>query len=169
MAEQIWPLLAKAPPKIPSATTAGSASSRMMAGSLPPSSRVTRFRSGAAAAATFFPVAMDPVKLIFRGTGWLVIQAPRSSPPLTTFRTPGGRTDRRSSPVLRVDSGVNGDGFRTMVLPASRAGAIFQKARFTGKFHGVMAATTPRGRWTTSTKASSSSWRIWRGISRSAK
>ena len=116
-----------------------------MAGSLPPSSRVTRLRSGAADAATFFPVSIDPVKLIFRGTGWLVIQAPSSSPPLTTFNTPGGRTSRSSSPTLRVDRGVKGDGLRTMVLPASSAGAIFQKARVRGKFHGVIAATTPSG------------------------
>src|SRR5438270_12496435 len=114
-----------------------------MAGSLPPSSSVVRLRSGAAAAATFLPVATDPVKLPLRGTGCDVIHAPRSSPPLTTLNTPGGKTSRRSSPTFSVDSGVNGDGLSTMVLPASRAGAIFQDASVTGKFHGVMAATTP--------------------------
>ena len=48
-------------------------------------------------------------------------------------------------------SGVYGDGFRTSVLPARSAGAIFQKASVSGKFHGVMAATTPRGRRASST------------------
>ena len=48
---------------------AGSASSSTMAGSLPPSSRVTRLRSGAADRATFLPVSTEPVKLILRGHG----------------------------------------------------------------------------------------------------
>ena len=39
---------------------AGSASSRTMAGSLPPSSSVTRLRSGAADMATFLPVSTEP-------------------------------------------------------------------------------------------------------------
>ena len=169
MAEHTCPLLLKAPAKIALATVAGSASSRTMAGSLPPNSNVTRLRSGAADMATFLPVSIEPVKLILRGTGWLVIQAPSSSPPLTTLSTPGGRTSRSNSPTLRVVSGVNGDGLRTMVLPARSAGAIFQKARVSGKFHGVMAATTPRGRRATSTNASASSWMIWGGVSRLAK
>src|SRR5436309_12559273 len=109
-----------------------------MAGSLPPSSRVVRLRSGAAAAATFLPVATEPVKLILRGTGCDVIHPPSASPPLTTLNTPGGNTSRSSSPTISVLRGVNGEGFRTMVLPASRAGAIFHDARVTGKFHGVM-------------------------------
>ena len=53
-------------------------------------------RSGAAEAATNFPVSMDPVKLILRGTGWPVMRAPSPSPPLTTFNTPGGSTSRNS-------------------------------------------------------------------------
>src|SRR5207244_7960373 len=108
-------------------------------------------------------VATEPVKLILRGTGWEVIQEPRSSPPDTTFRTPGGKTSRRSSPIFRVVRGVNGDGFSTRVLPAISAGAIFQLARVIGKFHGVMAATTPSGLRTTSTRAESSSWITSRG------
>jgi hypothetical protein len=124
---------------------AGSTSSRMMAGSFPPSSRVTRLRSGAAAAATCLPVATEPVKLILQGTGCEVIHLPSSSPPLITLSTPGGNTWESSSPIFRVVNGVYGDGLRIMVLPASSAGAIFQEARTSGKFHGVMAATTPRG------------------------
>ncbi len=169
MAEHTWPLLLKAPAKMALPTVAGSASSSTMAGSLPPSSRVTRLRSGAAEMATFLPVSMEPVKLTFRGTGCPVIHAPSWSPPLTTLSTPAGSTSRSSSTVLRVARGVKGEGFRTMVLPASRAGAIFQKARVRGKFHGVMAATTPTGLRTTSTRASASSWMTWGGVSRLAK
>jgi hypothetical protein len=63
------------------------------------------------------------------GTGWLVIHAPRSSPPLTTLTTPGGITSAGSSTTLSVESGVKGEGLSTRVLPASRAGAIFQKGQ----------------------------------------
>ena len=130
---------------------------------------MTRLRSGAAAAATFLPVATEPVKLIFRGTGCEVIQPPSSSPPLTTLSTPGGSTSRRTSPSRSVASGVNGDGLSTTVLPASSAGAIFQAASDSGKFHGVIAATTPTGRRTTSANTRSSSWMTSRGRSSLAK
>ncbi len=106
MAEHTCPLLLNAPAKMAEATMAGSASSRTMAGSLPPSSRVTRLRSGAADMATFLPVSTEPVKLILRGTGCDVIHAPSSSPPLTMLTTPGGKTSRSSSPTLSVDRGV---------------------------------------------------------------
>ncbi len=132
MAEQTCPLFMNAPAKMALPTTAGSASSSTMAGSLPPSSRVTRLRSGAADIATFLPVSIEPVKLTLRGIGCEVIHAPSSSPPLTAFTTPGGTTSRRSSTAFRVDSGVNGEGLTTSVLPASNAGAIFQNARVSG-------------------------------------
>jgi hypothetical protein len=168
IAEHTWPLFWNAPQNSFSTTVSTSTSSSTMAGSFPPSSRVVRLRSGAAAAATFLPVATEPVKLILRGTGCDVIDAPSGSLPLITLSTPGGRTSRRTSPTFRVARGVKGEGLSTMVFPASRAGAIFHEASTSGKFHGVMPATTPSGRWTTSTKAASSSWMTWRGISSSA-
>ncbi len=36
-------------------------------------------------------------------------------------------------------------GLKTTVLPATRAGMIFHVGMASGKFHGVMAATTPMG------------------------
>ena len=93
---------------------------------------MTRFRSGAAAAATSLPVATDPVNEILRTNGCDVIQVPSASPPETTLSTPAGSTSRRISPSRNVASGVNGDGFNTIVLPASSAGAIFQTASDTG-------------------------------------
>ena len=41
--------------------------------------------------------------------------------------------------------GVSLAGLRTTVFPATSAGAIFQTGMATGKFQGVMAATTPTG------------------------
>jgi hypothetical protein len=110
---------------------------------------LNRFRSGAAAAAISFPVSADPVKLILRTAGCRVIHAPSSSPPLTTFSTPAGSTWFSTSLSARDDSGVKGDGFSTTVLPARSAGPSFQPASRSGKFQGVMAATTPSGRRST--------------------
>ena len=44
-----------------------------------------------------------------------------------------------------ADSGVVDAGFRTTVLPAARAGAIFQASISSGKFHGMIWAATPSG------------------------
>ena len=48
-------------------------------------------------------------------------------------------------PISNVVSGVVGAGFTTIVLPAARPGATLNINRLTGKFHGVIAASTPRG------------------------
>ena len=139
-----------------------------MAASLPPSSSVTRLRSAADEIATFLPALTEPVNVTLRGVGCAVIAAPRSSPPVTTLSTPGGSTSLASSPSRSVANGVKGDGLSTIVLPARSAGAIFHIARPRGKFHGVIAATTPSGRWATSINARSSSCTTSRGIIRSA-
>jgi len=77
--------------------------------------------------------------------GWLVIHRPSSSPPDSTLSTPGGKTACHSSMSLSVHNGVNGDGLTIITLPAISAGAIFHTANKIGKFHGVMAPTTPSG------------------------
>ena len=52
-----------------------------------------------------------------------------------------------------VDRGVVLAGLATTVFPTARAGAILFASRVSGKFHGMMAPTTPSGRRTTSPKA----------------
>ena len=42
-------------------------------------------------------------------------------------------------------SGVSSAGFSTTVLPAASAGATFHDAIVSGKFQGVISATTPSG------------------------
>ena len=44
-----------------------------------------------------------------------------------------------------ASSGACSSGLSTTVLPAARAGAIFQTITSNGMFHGTMAATTPSG------------------------
>ena len=66
---------------------------------------------------------------------------------VTTLTTPGGMSV--SSSMIRASAspanGVSGDGLRTIVLPAASAARSFITFSVCGKFHGVMAATTPSG------------------------
>ncbi|MNR58026.1 hypothetical protein D3C85_1789240 [compost metagenome] len=47
----------------------------------------------------------------------------------------------------KTDSGVKRAGLSTTQLPAASAGAIFQLAISSGKFHGMICPTTPSGSW----------------------
>ena len=47
------------------------------------------------------------------------------------------------SASTRIDSEVVSAGLMTTVLPAARAGAIFQAAISSGKFHGMTCPATP--------------------------
>ncbi len=49
------------------------------------------------------------------------------------------------SAMNNTDSGASSAAFRTMVLPAQIAGAIFIADRIAGAFHGTIAPTTPIG------------------------
>ena len=46
---------------------------------------------------------------------------------------------------MMAEKGACSDGFRTMVLPVARAGAILQVVWFIGQFHGVIMPQTPTG------------------------
>ena len=75
---------------------------------------------------------------------------PVSSSPGRAWKTPGGAPASANSSAISSApvSGVSGAGFRTTVLPSASAGATTRKPSTTGKFHGVIAATTPTGtRW----------------------
>ena len=54
-----------------------------------------------------------------------------------------------SSAIAKADSGVWAAGFTTNVQPAAKAGATLRAIIAFGKFHGVMAATTPTGCFST--------------------
>ena len=60
--------------------------------------------------------------------------------------TPGGTpaSAARATSASEV-SGVSSAGLQTTVHPAASAGAILRAIIAAGKFHGVMAATTPTG------------------------
>jgi hypothetical protein len=70
--------------------------------------------------------------------GWLTSVEPTSPAPVITLTTPGGRSaSAMISASTSTDSGVVSAGLITTVFPAARAGAIFQAAISSGKFHGI--------------------------------
>ena len=67
----------------------------------------------------------------------------------------GTPASTRTSPSSRAVSGVSDAGLRITGLPQARAGASFQQAISSGKFHGTIRPTGPTGsRRTTSSPAS---------------
>ncbi len=93
------------------------------------------------------PTAVEPVNVSLRTSGLAVSSPPIAcAGPITTFNTPGGIPARSASAAMAsADSGVSGAGLITMVQPAASAGAALRAIMALGKFHGVMAATTPTG------------------------
>ena len=62
------------------------------------------------------------------------------------LQTPAGKPASMSnSPIITVDVGVISDGLMTTGQPAASAGAHLRVIIATGKFQGVIAATTPTG------------------------
>ena len=125
-----------------------SADASTIAGALPPSSRFTRVRVGAAFSMIRLPTDTDPVMEIIPTSGWVLRVSPTTRPrPLTRLNTPAGTPASSTSFAnSRALTGVSDDGLITMVLPVSNAGAILRAMRKNGKFHGKMPPTTPMGR-----------------------
>ena len=99
-------------------------------------------------AASRRPTASEPVNETWRTAGAAVKTSPiGSGSPHTRLSTPGGKpAASKHSNSSAADSGVCSAGLRTTVLPAATAGASLRQIIELGKFHGVMQATTPRGR-----------------------
>ena len=86
-----------------------------------------------AAAATFLPEATDPVIETNRTRGWLDdARADRIAVAGHDVDHARGKMSAAISASRSVVSGVISDGFRTTVLPAARAGAIFHDAIISG-------------------------------------
>ena len=93
------------------------------------------------------PTSVDPVKVSLRTTGLAHSSAPmvRESP-VTMLRTPLGTPARSASSArASAENGVCPAGFNTKVHPTARPGATLRVIIALGKFHGVIAATTPIG------------------------
>src|SRR5690606_16719110 len=93
------------------------------------------------------PTSVEPVKVSFRTTGFSHSSAPISAaPPVTILTAPlGNPTASHNAPQASPENGVWLAGLATIVQPAASAGAILRASIEDGKFHGVIAATTPTG------------------------
>ena len=114
---------------------------------MPPSSSVTFFTVSAQSRMICLPTSVDPVKVILSTPGCFTSAAPTLDPgPGRMLSTPGGRpASSASSPMRTAVRGVSCAGLSTTQLPAASAGAAFQPTMIIGKFHGMMAPTTPSG------------------------
>ncbi|VWB90748.1 hypothetical protein BLA6993_04328 [Burkholderia lata] len=118
-----------------------------MNGALPPSSSDSFFSVSADCFASSLPTRVEPVNDSLRTTDELVSVSPiATASPDTTLNTPAGTPARSASTAsANADSGVSSDGFSTIVQPAASAGPALRVIIASGKFHGVIAATTPTG------------------------
>jgi hypothetical protein len=75
------------------------------------------------------------------------IASPAIAPlPGRMLSAPGGRpASRANSPMRIAVSGVSSAGFTITALPQASAGAAFHPTMIIGKFHGMIAPTTPSG------------------------
>ena len=131
----------------PLAATLGSTSSSTITGDLPPSSSETRAMLSMAALPISLPTAVEPVKAILSTPGCAASAAPAVGPvPVITFSAPLGNPASSAHSARRsAVSGVSSAGFNTMLQPVASAGPTFHTVIISGKFHGMMAPTTPTG------------------------
>ncbi len=126
------------PLTMPSTAWSSGASSKTTLAALPPSSRVSFLPVPATARWISLPTSVEPVNAILSTPGCATRACPVAPSPVRMFTVPGGRpacwmTSASSSAV----SGVVSAGLSTQVLPAASAGASFQAAISSGKFHGM--------------------------------
>ena len=121
---------------------------------LPPSSRNTRFSVSAPRAMMRLPTAVEPVNEIMSTRGSPVSTSPTAagSPDVTTLNTPGGMSVSSATilPIARRRvTACRARASGPPCYPAASAGASFERLSMNGKFHGVIAPTTPIGSRTT--------------------
>ena len=94
-----------------------------------------------------FPICVEPVNETLRTAGCEVKTAPISRAlPVTTLITPFGiPACSANATKAKADNGVSDAGLIMTVQPAAKAGPTLRVIMALGKFHGVMAATTPTG------------------------
>ncbi|MNE91563.1 hypothetical protein D3C80_1891930 [compost metagenome] len=92
-----------------------------------------RFTLSAVLAMMLAPVAIEPVSDTMRTFGWVTSGVPTLGPrPKRIFSTPAGNSSAASCARRRAVRGVCSEGLSTTVLPAARAGAIFQATIISG-------------------------------------
>src|SRR5690606_12430566 len=143
----VWPAFLNLDAMAPATARSRSASSNTMKGALPPSSIDTFFMVPAHCSISCLPTLVDPVNDSLRTMGLPVSSPPTTSDlPVTTLSTPAGMpASAASSASASAEYGGAVAGLRTLVHPAASAAPALRVIMALGKFHGVMAATTPTG------------------------
>ena len=145
-AMQLWPLFWLRARAAIFAAASRSASARTTNGSEPPSSSTCFLRLLPARLATRSPTSLEPVRVIAATRGSPIsgsIEAPGTS---SARNTPSGRPAcLTASSMPSAERGTFEACFRTAVLPAISAGARKRITCQNGKFHGMIASTTPSG------------------------
>ena len=126
-----------------------------MKGALPPSSSDSFLSVPAEARARCLPTGVEPVKVILRtrasSSHTSTTSGVRSREAVTRLMVPAGKpASSASATSAAAVSGVSSAGFATTVQPAASAGASLRAIMASGKFQGVIAATTPTGSFTAS-------------------
>ena len=103
-----------------------------MKASLPPISRFIRAIRSVQAAATFLPVATEPVKATQSTLGVGGDRGADVAGAGEQVDHAGAAGARRASASIRVESGVSSEGLQTTQLPAASAGATFQASSSSG-------------------------------------
>src|SRR5581483_10766372 len=100
--------------------------------------------------------SVEPVNDNLRTIGSSVNSPPISlAAPVITLNTPFGTPARSASSAnASAENGVCDAGFNTTVHPAAIAGPALRVIIASGKFHGVMHATTPIGSFRTTMRLS---------------
>src|SRR3954447_8070044 len=144
---QTWPQFHTRASTARRAASSTSASWNTMNGALPPSSSDTGMIFSAAWARISRPARVEPVTVTMDVTGCSTRPRPTVRPsPVTTLTSPAGTpASSHTRASARGASGVTSDGLSTIALPAMSAGPTLRAKIAAGKFHGMMATTTPYG------------------------
>jgi hypothetical protein len=146
------------------ATSTRSASFRTTKGSEPPSSRTVGFSARPAAAPTAAPARSLPVRVTAATRGSAinlsVTAGVLASETRRVANSPGGKpASRKSRSIATAQPDTLGECFSSAPFPAISAGAAKRTTCQNGKFHGMIATTTPIGSKTTRLSSASVSTR----------
>src|SRR3546814_19021153 len=127
-----------------------------MKGAFPPSSIDAFLIVGAHWPSSSRPPSVDPVKLSFLTSGLPVSSPPIArDPPVITLNSPAGSpASSASAASASAEKGVSLAGFRTTTPPAPSARANLRVLMADGQLQGVLAPTTPTGRFSTTHRLS---------------
>ncbi len=152
---QVWPALRNFEAISPSTAPSSSASAKITYGAWPPSSSDRRLTWSAESRISCWPTSVEPVNEIFRTRlSWKsTSETIPDEREVIRLTTPGGAP---ASSIARSTSaavsGVALAGLTTLVHPAASAGPSLRVIIAAGKFQGVIAAVTPTGCRSTSTR-----------------